>query len=117
MLLYFCCEKHLIAFTLITFFSCSVMGGSSSKTTFFWQKKKKSPTSRAWRKLRRALPDTKRKRKSIPSLDKLKLDNLRREMHSQKRFSLPTVRKEPIWLKRLSLGNVRKEGWGKRESR
>lgn len=84
------------------------MGGSSSKRTFFWQKKKKSPLSKAWSQLRGALPSKKRKRKSILSLDKLKLDNLKREMHSQKRFSLPTDKKEPISLRRLSLGNMRK---------
>ncbi|GLD59542.1 uncharacterized protein AKAME5_002387900 [Lates japonicus] len=85
------------------------MGGSSSKRTFFWQKKKKSPLNKAWNQLQGALPNKKRKRKSILSLDKLNLDNLRKEKHSQKRFSLPTDKKEPISLKRFSLGNIRKE--------
>ncbi len=84
------------------------MGGSSSKRSFFWQKKKTSPTKKAWSQLRRALRNKKHKRKSILSLDKLKLDNLRREKHSLKRFSLPTDKKEATLLKRLSLGNIRK---------
>lgn len=88
-----------------------VMGGSSSKRTFFWQKKKKkkSPLGKGWDELKRALPNKKRKRSSIPSLDKLSLKKSRRDKHSQKRFSLTTDKKAPISLKRLSLGNMRKE--------
>lgn len=85
------------------------MGGSSSKRSFLsWPKKKKSPMRKAWSQLRGALPYKKRRKKSILSLDKLKLDNLKREKNSQKRFSLPTDKKEAISLKRLSLGNTRK---------
>ncbi|TMS23300.1 hypothetical protein E3U43_008606 [Larimichthys crocea] len=84
------------------------MGGSSSKRTFLWQKKKKSPVEKAWCQLKGALPSKKRRKKSVLSLDKLKLDNLKKEKHSQKRFSLSTDKKEPISLKRLSLGNIRK---------
>lgn len=84
------------------------MGGSSSKRSFFWQKKKKSPVKKAWSRLRGALPYKKHRKKSILSLDKLKLDNLKREKHSQKRFSLPADKKEAVSLKRLSLGNIRK---------
>lgn len=86
------------------------MGGSSSKKTCIWQKKKKeSPLDKAWSQLRGALPNKKRKKKSVLSLNKLNLDNLKKEKHSQKRFSLSTDKKEPISLKRLSLGNTRKE--------
>lgn len=84
------------------------MGGSSSKRTFFWQKKKKSPLNKAWSHLKGALPNKKRRKKK-GVLDKLNLDNLKREKHSQKRFSLPTEKKEPVLLKRFSLGNTRKE--------
>lgn len=87
------------------------MGGSSSKTSFFGKKKKKkkSPLNKAWGELKGALPNKKSKKKKKKNiLDKLNLDNLKREKHSQKRFSLPTDKKEPISLKRLSLGNLRK---------
>ncbi|KAK2817360.1 hypothetical protein Q5P01_025551 [Channa striata] len=86
------------------------MGGSSLKRIFFWQKKKKnSPLNRAWKHLRRALPNKKhkKKKKSILPLDKVNLNNLRKKQHSQKRSSLTTDKKE--LLKRLSLGNRRKE--------
>lgn len=88
------------------------MGGSSSKRTFFWQEKKKSPVRTAWSQLKGALPHKKRSRrrkKSVFSLDRLNLDNLKKEKHSQKRFSLPTDKKEPVSLKRFSLGNMKKE--------
>lgn len=86
-----------------------LMGGSSSKTSFFGKKKKKkSPLNKAWSELKGALPNKKSKKKKKNILDKLNLDNLKREKHSQKRFSLPTDKKEPISLKRLSLGNLRK---------
>lgn len=82
------------------------MGGSSSKQTFFWQKKKKSPLNKAWCRLKRGLPSKKsKKKKSV--LEKLNLNNLKKEQHSQKRFSLPMDKKEP--LKRFSLGNIRRE--------
>lgn len=85
------------------------MGASSSKRTFFWQKKKKSPVEKAWGQLRGALPSQKRKKKkkSILPLDKLKLDQLRKERHLKKRFSL-SAKNEPIIPKRLSVGNLRK---------
>ncbi|CAJ1053879.1 hypothetical protein E3U43_008606 [Xyrichtys novacula] len=87
-----------------------VMGGSSSKKTFPWQRKKKSPLNKAWSSLKGALPSKKRKKKKKKGvLEKLNLDNLRKDKHSQKRFSLPTDKKEPISQKRFSLGNIRKE--------
>lgn len=86
------------------------MGGSSSKRSFFWQKKKKSPVRRAWSQLKGALPSKRRRRrKSVFSLDRLNLDNLKKEKHSHKRLSLPTDKKEPISLKRFSVSNLRKE--------
>lgn len=85
------------------------MGGTSSKRTFFWQRKKKSPLNKAWSRLKRVLPSKKRKKKKKSVLEKLNLDNLRKEQHSQKRFSLPTDKKEPLSLKRFSLGNTRRE--------
>lgn len=81
------------------------MGGSSSKRTFFWRKKK-SPIKKAWSQVRGALPNKNRRKKSILSLDKLKLHNRKREKHSKKRLSL-SDKKEPIALKRLSLGNIK----------
>lgn len=84
------------------------MGASSSKRAFFWQKK--SPLERAWGHLKGALPNKKRKRKSI--LEKLKPGNMKKNKF-KKRFSL-TDKKEPELLKRFSLGNLKK---GVRESR
>lgn len=83
------------------------MGGSAFKRIFFW-KKKRSPLNKAWRKMRRALPSKKRKKKSILSLDKLNLDNQRKK-NSQKTQTQTTGKKQPKSLKRLSLGNMRKE--------
>ncbi|CAK6972978.1 hypothetical protein EXN66_Car003624 [Scomber scombrus] len=102
------------------------MGGSSSKSTSFWQKenknkknnkknkkkkkkKEESPLDKAWSQLSGAVPN-KRKRKSIVSLDKLNMDNLKRGKGSQwkKRLSLSADKKEPISLRKLSLGNTRK---------
>ena len=64
------------------------MGGSSSKKSLFGRKKKKPATP--WGRLKRALGNKKRKRKTsilpieIPlPLDKLNLDNLRKGDRSQ----------------------------------
>ncbi|KAL7404465.1 hypothetical protein ABVT39_015118 [Epinephelus coioides] len=97
------------------------MGGSSSKTHFIWKKKKKSPLNKAWRQLKGALPNKKRKKKKLPrALDKLKLDNLKKKKHPQRKFSLPTDKKEFTSSKRVSLGNMRKESTtslGRKEDR
>lgn len=82
------------------------MGGFSSKTSFFGRRKKQSTMSRAWKGLKGALPHKKRKKRNILSLDRLSLDNLKRE---QRRFSLPTNQKERIPMKRFSLGEIKKE--------
>lgn len=83
------------------------MGGSSSKQTFFWQRRKKSPLKRAWTQLKGALPNQKRRKKSVLSLDKLRLDNVRKGKNTKRRFSL-SDKSEPTLLKRLSLGNTKK---------
>lgn len=83
------------------------MGGSPSKQTFFWQRRKKSPLKRAWTQLKGALPNQKRRRKSVLSLDKLRLHNVRKGKNSKRRFSLSN-KSEPTLLKRLSLGNIKK---------
>ena len=92
------------------------MGGSSSKeSTFFWQKEKKkkkkeSPLNKAWSQLSGAVPNKRKKKKSIVSLDILNTDNLKKGKRSRwkKRLSLTADKKEPISLRKLSLGNTRK---------
>lgn len=81
------------------------MGGSSFKRILFWKKKKKSPLDRAWKQMRRALPNKKRKKKKTI----LSLDKLRKKKHSQKNASQTTDKKEPGLLTRLSVGNLKKE--------
>lgn len=62
---------------------------------------------RAWTQLKGALPNQKRRKKSVLSLDKLRLHNTRKGKNSTRRFSL-SDKSEPTLLKRLSLGNIKK---------
>lgn len=83
----------------------AAMGGSSFKRILFWKKKKTSPLEKAWKQMRRALPNKKQKKKRILSLDKLR----RKKKHSQKNVSQTIDQKEPGLLTRLSLGSIKKE--------
>ncbi|CAB1344218.1 unnamed protein product [Coregonus sp. 'balchen'] len=82
------------------------MGGSSSKKSVFGGRKKKRVSVLTWSELKGPLSSKKQKRSIIiPTLDKLSVENLKREVLTpKKRFSLAGKRKES-----LSLGNSRKE--------
>lgn len=62
---------------------------------------------RAWTQLKGALPNQKRRKTSVLSLDKLRLHNVKKGKNSKRRFSLSN-KSEPTLLKRLSLGNITK---------